>query len=262
MAFDSKLVQRMRHASKGTPIAVRTPLSALAEHLPYLYGPLKNRGTVETLLQDAEGSPMVSFIASNVALDSLVEALKALLLVKTNDGNRWPLRYADTRILPELLALSSEGAFPLSSAIASWWWPDRMGDLKVFVADHCNQEDVAPADHLFFNDAQFGRMLTAAQPDAIIDQLYQACPDILDRWLPHQNFAKVRSALKELPAACRGSAELEIRWCSLALTFNEPLSNIDWFSNALQVSNSIGELLARLDEIPDDVWEGAANGVV
>lgn len=262
MAFDSKLAQRLRYGTKSTPIAFGTPLAALAEHLPHLCGPIESRGAVETLLRGAEGSPMISFIASEVDIDLLTEALKPLLLVETSDGNRWPLRYGDTRILPELLALVTDSAIPLSPVIASWWWPDRMGKLQVFETDQSKHEQIAPADHLFFDDAQFGWMLTAARPDAIIDQLYQACPDILDRLLPHENFAKVRAALEELPPQCRDSSELELRWCSLALAFDEPLSEIDWFFDVLQTSSSVGELLAHLDDIPDEVWERAGNEVV
>lgn len=262
MAFDCKLAQRLRYGKKSTPIALGTPLAALAEHLPHLYGPIESRGAVETLLRGAEETPMISFIASEVDIDVLTEALKPLLLVETSDGNRWPLRYGDTRILPELLALVTDSAIPLSPVIASWWWPDRIGKLQVFEVDQGKHEQIAPADHLFFDDAQFGRMLTGARPDAIIDQLHQACPEILDRLLPHENFTKVKAALEELPPACRDSSELEIRWCSLALAFDEPLSQIDWFFNVLQASNSVGELLVHLDDIPDEVWERAGHEVV
>ena len=262
MAFDGKLSRRVRHGRKGIAIAATTPLSTLAEHLPHLQGPINSQGMVEFLLENAGGKPMLSFVASELEAGLLAQALKPLLLVETDDGKRWPLRFADTRVLPELLVLANETGLPMPAGIASWWWPDRRGKLGVSVPEEFNAEQTLFPDHLRFDDAQFARMLNAAQPDAVIDQLHRACPDILDRCPPHENFSKVRQALNKLPALCRDSSELDIRWSSLALSFDKPLWEIDWFHGALKESQSTGELLARLDGIPDNVWEQAVNEAV
>jgi len=248
-AFHSMLSRRTR--KEALPLAVATVLDGAAEQLPHLHGPILLQDAAADLVAHAKGPPMLSFLASPLPAEALAAKLRPLLLAETEDGARWPLRFADTRIIPVLLDTVPRATAFLSDAVIRWWWPDRKGVLAHFDPPGGMP---APDPILRLDNHQFARMVARAQPDAFIDRIHDLCPDVLDNALPHENYARVANALAQLGAKGFDSAELQLRWSSLALIFRSELDRIAWFAEALSASTSAADLLARLDTIPDNLW--------
>lgn len=68
--------------------------------------------------------------------------------------------------------------------------------------------------------------------------------------LPH----RLSAALEVLISKGFDSAELQLRWAALALSFRQTLEDIPELVAALAEAPSDGDLLARIDQLPDEVW--------
>jgi hypothetical protein len=254
-AFDAQLTSLARRS--GAPVGKGSRLDALKEHLPYIC-PLEAPPAlqaIEDLFAKARGCPMLSFIAAPVDAAVLAGGLQRLLIARTEDDTRWPLRFADTRVLPilldELNAPQGDGA-RLLAEVAAWWWPGRDGTLGgrsfAFRTPGVASSD-EDASELAVDEAQFARMMNAAQPDAIIAQLHQACPDILNGRLPHENHAHVRAALDLLPPRGFDGAGLQLRWAAIGLGFGQDPRRVAVLTGAVAESATADDLLARIDRI-------------
>jgi len=254
-AFDAPLTRLARRT--GASVGEGSHLDALKEHLPFVC-PLEEppaHTVIADLFAKARGCPMLSFIAAPVDAAALAGRLQRLLIARTEDDTRWPLRFADTRVLPVLLgelnAPHGNGA-RLPAEVAAWWWPGRDGTLdgRSFASPTsrvANSDEDAP--ELAVDEAQFARMMNAAQADAIIAQLHQACPDILDGRLPHENHAHVKAALDLLPPRGFDGAGLHLRWAALGLGFRQDPRNVAVLKEAVAESATADDLLARIDRI-------------
>lgn len=254
--FESPLARWARN--HGVSIGEKSSLAAIKNHLPFVI-PLSEAPSareVSRLIGAAKRSPMISFVASRSDATKLVRDLQALLVAHTDDGMRWPLRFADTRVLPVFLGelAHAESRHVLTTDIHAWWWPRRDGQLDAFL-NTATAKPAAPTNrHLELSDRQFDHMMNAAMPDSVIARLHQACPDILDLYAPHENHGRVSAALEVLISKGFDSAELQLRWAALALSFRQALEDIPELVAALAEAPSDGDLLARIDQLPDEVW--------
>ena len=254
--FESRLARWAR--SLGVSVGEKSSLASIKSHLPFVI-PLSEAPSeeeVSRIIGAARQSPMISFIASRCDATWIVRELKALLVAHTDDGMRWPLRFADTRVLPVFLGelARAESRHVLTTEILAWWWPRRDGQLDAFLNTATSKPAAPTGRQLELSDRQFARMLSAAQPDSVIARLHQACPDILDLYAPHENHRRVSAALEVLTSKGFDSAELQLRWAALALSFRRSLEDIPELAAALADAPSDGDLLARIDQLPDEVW--------
>ena len=254
--FDSRLARRVRR--EALSIGQDSDLADMQEHLPFVL-PLDGAPTVEQLaaLQlETKGLPMLSFVATAISAEVLVRELRRFLIARTEDDARWPVRFADTRILPVLLqGLTCDPTKrDVPATLVAWWWPGRDGRLEAFlnvaVSSRANASENA---ELALSDLQFARMMSAAQADAVLAKLHRACPELLDRHVPHENHARVSAALELLDARRFDSAELQLRWATLALSLDQRRGDTSILANALAKAKDADDLLARIDELADEV---------
>lgn len=254
--FESSLARWARN--RATSVGETSSLAAIKNHLPFVVplGEAPSAKEISRLIGAAKRNPMISFIASRTDAKGLARELQQLLIAHTDDGMRWPLRFADTRVLPVLLGQLSgaKNHHALSADISAWWWPRRDGRTDVFINTGTAKPSGPENQRLELSDKQFANMMNAAQPDAVIAQLHQACPDILDKYTPHENHGRVSAALKVLISKSFDSAELQLRWAALALSFRQSLETIPQLAAALTEARDVSELLARIDQLPDEVW--------
>ena len=254
--FESSLARWAR--SHGVSVGEKSSLASIKNHLPFVI-PLceaTSEREVSRLIGAAKASPMISFVASRSDATKLVWALQALLVAHTDDGMRWPLRLADTRVLPVFLGelARAESRHVLTTDIHAWWWPRRDGQLDAFLNPTASTSPDPAIQKLELSDRQFARMMNAAQPDSVIARLHQACPDILDLYAPYENHGRVSVALELLASKGFDSAKLQLRWAALALSFRQNLEDIPELVAALAEAPSDEDLLARIDLLPDEVW--------
>lgn len=254
--FTSRLGRRVRR--EALSIGKDSDLADMQDHLPFVL-PLDCAPTVEQLaiLQlETEGLPMLSFVATPISAEALVRELRRFLIARTEDDTRWPVRFADTRILPVLLEeLTRDPAkHDVSEVLITWWWPRRDGRLAAFLnVAGSSKPDASENAELALSDSQFARMMSAAQADAVLAKLYRACPELLDRRVPHENHATVGAALEMLDARRFDSAELQLRWATLALSLDQRPGEISLLANALAKAKDADDLLAHIDELADEV---------
>ena len=200
---------------------------------------------------------MLSFVATPMPGIELADSLKQLAIARTADNTRWPLRFADTRVLPvllaELRAAHNEPAFLAN--LPAWWWPGRDGSLEGRFADSgkrppMQMEEVD--DELPMDDPCFARMMDAAQADGVIDRLYQACPDLLQGHHPHEIHARVDAALTLLSQKGLDASSLQLRWAALCLAFPAPPDSTAILQETLARATTIDDLMKLIDEVVDE----------
>ncbi|TJZ64747.1 DUF4123 domain-containing protein [Chitiniphilus eburneus] len=127
---------------------------------------------VAQLLAHTEGQPSLSFIASAQPAESLLQHFTHYVDVTIlPERVRYLLRYADTRILPQLLiALDAAQQAELLAPIHTWWYFDREGRLQA--TNGLNQPDIAQRE-LTLSEAQFGALLDSSYPDTLANSLRQ-----------------------------------------------------------------------------------------
>jgi Domain of unknown function (DUF4123) len=152
-----------------------------------LKGPLIQRLDVSradhqhALLRRTDGIPGLSFIATQKPRTELCERLIWLAKVDTDDGQSLHCRFADTRVLPGLLALlKPEQHNSLAAVMTEWAWVTRDAKLKsqpIRVVEA--RERIMDGEPFRFDNKQFDALLTEAEPDMVFQMLVDEMPDAL-----------------------------------------------------------------------------------
>lgn len=97
---------------------------------------------LHALVAHCSGIPALGFLASPHDLPILKAQLMRMAGIADDSGQRWILRFADTRVWPpEFEWLSTEQHRYVFAGIAAWWIVNRHGQLQMFDG----QPDAAPA---------------------------------------------------------------------------------------------------------------------
>jgi hypothetical protein len=85
-------------------------LKAVAPHLLRLPDDSEKQLTwLNELVASCSGKPMLSVLCSAVPAEALIAHFRPYLLARTEDSLEWPVRWADTRVLPVLIASLKAG---------------------------------------------------------------------------------------------------------------------------------------------------------
>jgi hypothetical protein len=152
------------------------------------------------LFEHARGRPMLSFLASRLDGAQLAQALQPLLEVQTADGERFVLRWADTRVSEALAeALDSQHWSRFASAVSAWWVVQRHGALTELPLPAQGQAVEAA---ITLTDQELERLLELGEPDAVIQILHENFADVLPE--SHQR-APVHDEVRKVCALARRS---------------------------------------------------------
>lgn len=262
-AFDEALGKRLRrrYAGQLRQIYAETRLSELSDLSPCLIALDTNHEgarTLDELLTRCSGKPMLSFLSSALHIDALNTHFGPIVEVTTEDDLRWPVRFADTRIIPGLLAtLHDEQRAALLNPIGGWWIVDRTGEI-VSLPTNPKGEMIMPWPNreLALDDAQFAQLLSTSEPDTIIHTISTAVPDALAGTLPAEAYSVVRQHCALADQHGIAGSDDRIRLALLGLTLRgaadrEPIRSI------LPRAGRGEPLSALLDALPDEFWEVA-----
>lgn len=163
-------------AGPSIELLAGTAYAAYDELGPRLFAlSLADMPALERLISATNARPALSVL--EIAADAGAPDLRALQWLadaQSADGTRLYCRYADTRILPNVLkVLDPTQKTWLARTIRRWAWVDRDGSLKSI--------DITPTDSsapphdrggIHFDDAQFGTLMQAAEADTLFDVLH------------------------------------------------------------------------------------------
>lgn len=255
-AFDQRVVKR--YAANAVSVYRNTELAGLEELSPRLISlprvPDRSVEEIKSLCTKCRQAPMLSFIASPCSPDELSTHLRYLFTTETEDRLKWPIRFADTRILPQLLkTLSIEQAARIGLAIHNWWWPDRTGKLT-----SCSPPFGRACDRprISLAQTQFDELVDAAAPDALLAQLEMVAPELLDRHAGHDTHSLAAEAFSLAQQQGHSGSPAQLHLISAALILSHGFQKIPEFKAALAASRNDHELIEQLTAIDDSVWNG------
>lgn len=141
---------------------------------------------ITRLLRHCHGRPMLSFVQTTLGMRDLVTAWQDIKWIHTEDGQRFLWRLADTRVLsylPQVLQPHNWGR--ICKPLMAWHIVDRVGTMQALnmlpsapVGDQLPQPQ-EPLGAFQINDKELALLLDAAQPDVLINSLFERVPDVL-----------------------------------------------------------------------------------
>jgi hypothetical protein len=197
---------------------------------------------VSRLVHHCHDRPMISFLASRVALNDLCDAWRPLHWITAVDDQRMLLRLADTRVLSGLSqALKPDQWAAIAAPVACWVAVNRTGRLKSL---NLPKPDELRAQKIQLDQDQLGTLLASAEPDNVLSLISESMSDVF-------------------PAGMRGSQRYEMvsESCALARKHGiENWSDIVSLSVAafltkgeLNQDKSLADYLARRQWAPGDL---------
>jgi hypothetical protein len=129
-------------------------------------------------------APAYSWVQTRATADAPLTAFSYLALLQVDGDLPLHCRFADTRVLPELLrVLTPAQTAPVAAAITSWHWIDRHGDIRTWLAAGIGEgqpTQVSESETLLELDArQFQKMLDASEPDTLFALLTETAPELI-----------------------------------------------------------------------------------
>lgn len=156
------------------------------EHGPRLIALPKDPGTAMSGLQQVIAldprSPATSLIASTAGSNELAGLCAYLAEVLVDGDLPVHCRFADTRVLPQLLrVLSTSQARRVSGCIAGWSWHDHLGKANHWPlnSDDAASSNVDSSPSLKLDQDQFKTMLDASEPDTMFSLLLENTPELV-----------------------------------------------------------------------------------
>lgn len=260
--------RRMHADAHYTSLYRHTEMDGLADVSPHLIelpsDPTARMQSLSTLLRLANGKPMLSLLLSALDLESLKAHFAPFLHAETEDGQRFILRFGDTRILPALTSiLDSEQRATLLGPIAHWWVINRMGQLSTLPLRHeetCEASATTSSSVLMLSTRQFSFLLDAAEPDAIIDQLQLIVPEQCAARQPGDLHRFIDEQLQHATRLGVARTPDRIAYCVAAFNTNGTLHEIPYAERLFKEKSwQQGDLASALAELPDECWVMAST---
>lgn len=261
-AFDESFLSA-RYTRTASPLSLYTDtaLQALGMAAPHLVaapdGVQEAKGWLSHLFSAANGKPMLSLIASPLGVAELARHLLPYLIAMTPDTVEWPVRWGDTRVLPELLkALPHSQRHHFLSPVKRWWSAGRDGNLLRWEGAAMLP---APAgfDKLPLSDEQFAALVDAAEADSVLANLYDSQPDLLEVDSPAQCHARVATHLELASANGIHAAPARQHLSTLAVLLAEDFTRQPAMVELLRRTRQGASYHDELAALPDEFWSAA-----
>jgi hypothetical protein len=171
---------------------------------------------VNAVLRGCQGWPMVNVIETPEPWQDLAARLAAWCVIEA-DGQRFNLRFADTRRLPAVLkTLTASQRRQFAGPAVSWSYIARDGTWHTLALDGAD-EHIASDPQL--DEAQFGALVEDSRADEILARL-AASPDC-GAFLPSKAYTLISSALASARKIGLTDRDL-VGWCDWLWTRGGP----------------------------------------
>lgn len=204
-----------------------SPLSVYGSRAPQFGLLPAERATAAAVVKGLIGiDPRASAISvlRSPSSQTALTTLFAYLAQATVDGDLpVHVRFADTRILPSLLAqLSPAQAARVATDVRGWTWVDHRGRVASWSPPLAlATAEADPARHLLLSMPQFDAMMAASEPDTMFSLLRDNTPEVV----PAEGRGGFRDQLRSLLAIAEGrsvvGANDRLQFMILGLGFGE-----------------------------------------
>lgn len=237
-------------------------LKLVAPHLVRLRdAPEKQLGWLQGLADACAGKPMISCLISAIPAEALATHFKPYLLAETEDSLEWPVRWADTRVLPGLIAaLKPEQRQHFLSPLHAWITADRQGEMIVWQGDGNPCPEPAAFDCWPIDDATFARLVGDAEADAVLGQIDDHKPDLLKSDQPAEHHARVAGQLMVATRYKLEGAPNRLHFAMLGLMFDAAFVEDPAMRSLLEQVRDGGDYQAQVRSLPADFWSKYTRG--
>lgn len=200
--------------------------------------------------------PMLSLLCSAVPAEALIAHFRPYLQARTEDSLEWPVRWADTRVLPILIAsLTTAERMYFMAPIHVWSCLDRSGEMLEWSGDGLPNPVPADVDCWPLDDARFSHLLTEAEADAIIGALHDTHPDLFDELEPAIVHAIVKKSLPLANLYGLESAGSRQHLAMLALMLDDKFAEHPAMQAVLNKSREGGDYAVEIAALPAEFWQ-------
>jgi len=241
-----------------------TPLTGLKAVAPLLLSlpsaPEKQFTWFNELAESCTGKPMLSLIHSATPAPALATHFRPYLRARTEDSLEWPVRWADTRVLPALLAaMTPRERTHLLAPLHIWVTVDRQGEMMQWPGQGNPHPEPVDFDCWPLDDARFSRLLDAAEADAVIGSLHDTQPDLFDARPPAANHACVERHLAIATQNAIAGAGARRHFAMLALCLKDDFSTHPALQHLLKRTRAGANYQTEVAALPAEFWEQCAK---
>lgn len=232
-------------------------LKGVAPHLLDLPDePEKQLPRLQQLVETCTGKPMLSMLLSAIPANELRAHFEPYLLARTKDSMEWPVRWADTRVLPSLIAaLTHEERRHLRSPLHVWMSIDRQGEVMEWQGDGNPQPEPADFDCWPLDEARFGKLLDDAEADAVLSELDDTQSDLFAGRSPAETHACAHRHLIIASQHNIAGAGARRHFTMLALSLRGDFIADPFMQAALNRIQQGADYPAEIDALPPTFWE-------
>ena len=205
------------------------------------------------LLARCKGLPMLSFIRSEKSPKAICQSWQNILEVETSDGQRFLLRFADSRVTPVIAKLFPASAWArLSNGIDEWLSIDREGELLSLPVAEPQANRLLDQEFVEVSDKELSRILQSGEADALANILHENFPDMLPT--DHGATAYRRLAvICDLAAQCgmESSSDLMILTVAVFLSDGRLLENptfVKWLEGRPWITGNFADAIDQFVE--------------
>lgn len=180
----------LKDCEELAPILVQLP----SEHTERL-------AAIARWLTLCNGKPMLSFIASGLAIEELKRHFSAFLMVCDDDGMRYTLRFADVCMTHDILdCMHPEPKRAWLNGMYDWWIIDRDGALLSLGGT--NAQPVAATPNEWFGqhigNARVIRLSKKSEADQMLSYLQSQMSSVFPKSRPSEIYRKTVRLLEQL----------------------------------------------------------------
>lgn len=232
-------------------------LKAVAPHLLRLPEESEKQLTwLNELAASCGGKPMFSLLCSAIPAEALIAHFRHYLLARTEDSLEWPVRWADTRVLPTLIAaLTPSERNHFMAPIHTWSCLGRTGEMLEWTGNGSPNPAPADFDCWPLDDERFSHLVAEAEADALIRKLHETQPDLFDGWEPALVHASVKKSLALANRYSLEAAGSRQHFAMLALLLNDQFAEHPAMQAALHKSREGADYAAEISALPAEFWQ-------
>jgi len=234
-----------------------TGLKAVAPHLLGLPDePEKQLTWLKELVASCSGKPMLSVLSSAIPAQVLITHIRPYLFARTEDSLEWPVRWADTRVLPVLIsALTPAERRHLMAPIHAWSCLDRSGEMLEWSGESLPSPVPADFDCWPLDDARFSHLVAEAEADGIIGALYDTQPDLFDMQEAAANHACVKKHLAIASQFGIDGAGARRHFAMLALMLIDEFTEHPAMQAILKGISEGADYATEVASLPAEFWQ-------